>query len=184
MGDYVETILDLGSWILAGAFFGLTALGGLYYYEATRNPDTPRQSFEPVSETKRKEETAPQSFRPPEDFYLVQEYSRSTQDTQTETSETTSGTDEPETEPAGKPEKIVETELPYQLVGTVTGGKNFQQAVVRSMRERKTKRLTVGDSWKDLRVRKIADDHILIVNETNNRIEKVSLNPDAKDRTR
>lgn len=181
MKEYLETFLDLGSWILAGAFFGLTALGGLYYYNATQNPDTPRKSFEPIREPETRQEESSRTFRSPEEFYLVREYSRTTEDTPGEPGQSSAtGEEEPGEQPVNQPDEIVESDLPYKLVGTVTGGQHFQQAVVRSLRERETKTLHEGDSWKDFRVREIQDNRLLIVNETNNQVEKLSLNPETK----
>lgn len=182
MMDWLETGLDLLSWILAGAFFGLTALGGLYYYESLKEPGTPRVTIKPIQTDQSSRTPDEKSFRPLEEFYLVQQYGRTEPDTDAQQSKPqgTETTPEPKTETSVASEQLPESELPYRLMGTITGSQNFRSAVVLSVSERTTRTLRTGETWGNLRVRTIEEDRIIIKNLQTDRLEKLSLTKNSR----
>lgn len=176
MSDTLEDMIDLSSWIFAGLFLGLSVLGGFNLYQDIVNPSGLQLEVKPIDESDVPRSTQRQSYRPPEDFYLVQEYAPTGGDTGVSTTSDTKAVVKGGTEgPKGDSSSPVASELPFELVGTVTGRKSYRLAVIRNTQNRKSRTLKVGETWKPIRVEEIQSNRVVVTNTNKNRTEFLEL---------
>jgi hypothetical protein len=174
MTDSIQEILDLMAWIVGGLLFGLLVLGGYSFYQAYTNPSFPKISVQPINENKIDPKNTRKTFRPPEEFHLVQKLSEP-ENKSTGNEETQQDQKENQPSKASSEKTVSVTELPLKLLGTTTGFSSYETAVVRHLRERKTRTLVVNEQWQDIKIVKITDNYIEFINQRNNRRERLKL---------
>lgn len=174
MKDIFANTMDLLSWILGGALFGLLILGIYNIYLEYETPATPTLELSPIKEESIKKNSTDKDFKDPESFNLNKLTLRPT--TESDTSEANkSGKSGPDG--ASDTSRLKKTELPYKLRGTTTSSnKRFQTASLLHEENGKEKMLIQNDSWNELKILKIKDNEIIILNKNNQQKERLPLN--------
>lgn len=80
----------------------------------------------------------------------------------------------------GAVEKIEETDLNFELVGTVDGAQRYRYAVVRNLEDRKVRHLRPGQTWGDMEVRRVRSRGVTIRNRRTGRREHLPLRRTAE----
>ncbi|MFB6347564.1 MAG: hypothetical protein ABEK50_17750 [bacterium] len=187
MKETISAILDLLSWVIVGTLMGFSVLGGLYIFNLRHQSVTPNLTIKPLEQTKSKTRTSEKSFQPASEFFLVQKYSQPEEEETEKPDKVPTESTQPDTPQDRSPtgdEGLVMSNLPYKLLGTVTGGKQFQFARLQNLRKRKSRTLRIGDTWGSIKIEDIQDDKIIIINNEKNRREKILLKkPDNGSRS-
>lgn len=181
MTDSVSEIFDVLAWVAGGLFVGLTVLGSYNFYREYQRPSVPILSRTPLQEEEIEPEQQEKTFRPMDQFYLVQKHSpeeSKEEQGSTEKEESPENQSNKDTPPA---KELPVTNLPYQLIGTTTGAPQFKTASVRRRNDSTTRIVTTGDRWNDFRVRSIAENHIVIQNERTGQRERMLLSGEEKN---
>jgi hypothetical protein len=179
VSDTADEILDIASWVLGGVLCGLLLLGGYNFYQALQVPQHPQLSLTPVSKDDVKPVQRNPNFRSPDQLQLVKRLSPETEEKTTPDTPTNQNTPPSETVSS---KSIQETELPYRLLGTTTGLDGYEMAIIRNLKEQKTRTLTLNDEWNELTIVEINDDDVRIVNGRTGVREKLTLNPTSNER--
>ena len=181
MTDSVSEIFDVLAWVAGGLFVGLTVLGGYNFYREYQRPSVPALSLTPLQEEEIEPEQQEKTFRPMDQFHLIQKHSP-------EESREEQESPEKEQSPASQSNKdttpakeLPVTNLPYELIGTTTGAPQFNTASVRRRKDNTTRIVTTGDRWNDFIVQSIAENSIVIQNERTGQRERMLLSAEEKN---
>lgn len=80
----------------------------------------------------------------------------------------------------GAVEKIEETDLNFELVGTVDGARRYRYAVVRNLEDRQVRHLRPGQAWGDMEVRRVRSGGVTIRNRRTGHREHLPLRRTAE----
>jgi hypothetical protein len=180
MTDSVCEIFDVLAWVAGGLFVGLTVLGGYNFYREYQRPSVPALSLTPLQEEEIEPEQQKKTFRPIDQFHLVQKHSPEESTEEQESPEKEEPPENPSSQDLPPTKELPVTNLPYQLVGTTTGAPQYNTASVRRRKENTTRIVTTGDRWNNFTVRSIAENHIVIQNQRTGQRERMLLSGESK----
>lgn len=170
--DRINFLLKLGIWIINGVLVAFLLIGTLKLSIVLTTSFHPLTIPEVSASSLEKKSTNRKSWKEPSNLYLIKQ----NQDENTNQQKSEDQNDSLQEVNPDSVKKIEESELPFEVVGIGYGPEKFRVATLRNLESRNVKTLREGSGWKQVQVREIRTNEVIIFNNKSNQVEVLPLN--------
>lgn len=170
--DRINFLIKLGIWIINGVLVAFLLIGILKLSIVLTTSFHPLTIPEVSASSLEKKSTNRKSWNEPSNLYLIKQ----NQDENTNQQKSEDQNDSLQEVNPDSVKKIEESELPFEVVGIGYGPEKFRVATLRNLESRNVKTLREGNGWKQVQVREIRTNEVIIFNNKSNQVEVLPLN--------